>query len=1670
MNTAPHEGSRSRKGIHTGKNAILTLVLAMVLIASAGLLIGIDEESDADDYGFCGLNLTYTYTDSDKTLTIAGTGEMFNFSSMSPWYPYRTNIQTITIGSGVTSIGKNAFDGCSGITGLAIPNSVASIGDYAFRDCVNLLQISFGTGLTSIGTNPFSSHAFYENDGTTPLEKTADNLKNRIFAGTTNDKMIRLTNWDSADSLPGTAGNLYLTQDVTLTSTWNVPDGTTNLCLNGHSITMGGADAFISIGTEKTLNLFNCIQNSGVITHGANQGVGVNNIGTFNMYGGTISGNSTTANGGGVNNTGTFNMYGGTISDNSAVNGGGVNNIGTFNMYGGTISGNSAATDGGGVNNTGTLSIQGSITISNNFKTGKPSTSSNVYLPGDKKITTSGALAEGANIGIYVENLGVFTTGYKVHNTADPSDFFNSDNVSYSVSWNDGQTEAELVNGSQEEFTVKFDVQGKLSTGSQPADQKIQLGGKVTSPEGLGITNLDFGGWFKEPGCTNQWDFDSDIVTADITLYAKWTGTGSCGDSVSWNYDGCQKKLTISGTGAMADYNYEADIPWAGIRSVVTSIAVEAGVTSIGKFAFFGCTELVNVTMSDSLGHIGERAFFGCSELTTINIPQSLTDVGAGPFANCAKLTSITVSKGNAVFESVDGVLFYEKDSTRKLIQYSNGLSGKEYMISGTVSAIGAYAFAFSSSLVTVSVPESVKTIDNNAFESCVNLKDVVFASNCKIDDPADGEGHSVFKGCTSLNSGEILHHFNSYIRDYMFEGCGFTYVYIPSHFTKIGHYALNNPKLSIEFDAAGWGINYIAPDAFKTDVFMNADERIDFMDLNHRYFRGQIYIYQDDAYRCIGTVEYNVQGHGVAPEKQWAVILGYKAPKPADPATAGYIFKGWFKESECINRWYFDTDVTTEKNTILYAKWEVVKHKVTYDADGGSMDAPTQDDVAEGEVFEVADYSGIKSGYVFGGWTCGDRTYQPGDKVTMGTSDMVLKAKWYVPIKYTVSISAGEGGTVSRSSVIVDSGTAIVSAMNMLRIGTETVIATPNDGYEFRFWTGVTSSTVTSDMSITAKFSNQGEMTWAISYSLGGGSWRSGYVAPTQYAEGVGMPLPQSFDIVPYKKDGYTVSFLGWYLTGDESKTVVTSVKPTDSGNKSFTALWGETANSYAYTVNYQDAAGKSIAPSYKGTAEFRTKVTPEIISIPGYVPPEKTKTITISSDENRNTVTYVYTAISFTITISSGDHGTITGPTTVEQGSDAIFAITGDDDYIISDVTVDGESVGKKGIYTFSSVTSDHSISAVFEYRKDAKTDIDDVGNVIETYTEEQDGKDVGVVIRYDANGKTESYATVSVSDDARATVSVMTDSKGKAVVGTTAMIQRDATATITSEDLNGLREASVTAAKSLDVAAVDKMDIIVDSTTEAGTARGASISFEGVSGGNTLAITVLGDAGSISFDSKVIETTLKSASVFIIVFEEADDSSITPEQRKAAEGNAIYDVYATVNGKTMTTFDGEVKMSMPYELKEGESATSVKIYYVNDEGNVELIGGNWSNGYVTAKLSHFSDYFAAADYELRNVTLEQTGEGSVEASTYSCSPGTTVKLTATPAGGWKLAKWESQQVTVNDGSFVMPDEDVTVKAVFEKAPRSSSGFDWWWIPIIIVAIACIAGGIWFYNSRKA
>lgn len=166
--------------------------------------------------------------------------------------------------------------------------------------------------------------------------------------------------WTETTSLPNTAGSYYLTDNVELAAEWELPAGDTTLCLNGHSITLNAAGAVIDMQVYGTIfTLYDCI-GMGTITHGKDStdntynGCGVVVGGTFNMYGGKITGNVKTdsGNGGGVLvSYGKFNMYDGEITNNSCgSSGGGVYvDRGTFNMSGGEISSNTSGESGGGI-------------------------------------------------------------------------------------------------------------------------------------------------------------------------------------------------------------------------------------------------------------------------------------------------------------------------------------------------------------------------------------------------------------------------------------------------------------------------------------------------------------------------------------------------------------------------------------------------------------------------------------------------------------------------------------------------------------------------------------------------------------------------------------------------------------------------------------------------------------------------------------------------------------------------------------------------------------------------------------------------------------------------------------------------------------------------------------------------------------------------------------------------------------------------------------------------------------------------------------------------------------------------------------------------------------------------------------------------------------------------
>ena len=209
------------------------------------------------------------------------------------------------------------------------------------------------------------------------------------------------------------------------------------------------------------------------------------------------------------------------------------------------------------------------------------------------------------------------------------------------------------------------------------------------------------------------------------------------------------------------------------------SITIPNSVTEMGRRAFSGCSSLTGIAIPDSVTEIGKYAFDGCKSLTSITIPDGVTSIGDGAFYNCSSLTEIKVASENSNYVSVNGVL-YNKDKTT-IICYPAGKKGNNYKIPDGVTKVGSSAFIGCSSLTSITIPNSVTEIGYSVFEGCTNLKSIT------IPNGVTSIGDSAFEDCTSLTSITIPNSVTS-IGDSAFEDCtSLTSITIPNGVTSIG-------------------------------------------------------------------------------------------------------------------------------------------------------------------------------------------------------------------------------------------------------------------------------------------------------------------------------------------------------------------------------------------------------------------------------------------------------------------------------------------------------------------------------------------------------------------------------------------------------------------------------------------------------------------------------------------------------------------------------------------------------------------------------------------------------------------------------------------------------------------------------------------------------------------
>ena len=188
------------------------------------------------------------------------------------------------------------------------------------------------------------------------------------------------------------------------------------------------------------------------------------------------------------------------------------------------------------------------------------------------------------------------------------------------------------------------------------------------------------------------------------------------------------KNLVIS----EAIHNFGKNFSVVGIKDEgfkdctnIVTVTIPDTVSTIGVRAFKGCELLYRVYFgkNPSLFDLCDSAFEGCIRLTNIIIPKTVQIIGKDVFTGCKCLYAIDVDENNTGYSSVDGVLF-NKNKTL-LIRYPEGKTETEYIIPDTVLSINEGAFRNCTSLTNIILPDSVMFIGCGAFEGCSELKQI---------------------------------------------------------------------------------------------------------------------------------------------------------------------------------------------------------------------------------------------------------------------------------------------------------------------------------------------------------------------------------------------------------------------------------------------------------------------------------------------------------------------------------------------------------------------------------------------------------------------------------------------------------------------------------------------------------------------------------------------------------------------------------------------------------------------------------------------------------------------------------------------------------------------------------------------------------------------------------
>ena len=210
-------------------------------------------------------------------------------------------------------------------------------------------------------------------------------------------------------------------------------------------------------------------------------------------------------------------------------------------------------------------------------------------------------------------------------------------------------------------------------------------------------------------------------------------------------------------------------------KSTLTSVTIGHRVTSINDKAFYGCSGFTSIKIPNSIIMIGESAFYGCSGLTSATIGNSVISIGNYAFNGCTSLKELRIEDGddtlslgyNSYYDnpyynySGQGLFYdcplerlhlgrdlsYKTDSRSGYSPFYGNTTLISVTIGNSVTSIGNYAFRSCSGFTSIEIPNSVTSIGDNAFYGCSGL------TSATIGNSVISIGNYAFYGCSNLKT-----------------------------------------------------------------------------------------------------------------------------------------------------------------------------------------------------------------------------------------------------------------------------------------------------------------------------------------------------------------------------------------------------------------------------------------------------------------------------------------------------------------------------------------------------------------------------------------------------------------------------------------------------------------------------------------------------------------------------------------------------------------------------------------------------------------------------------------------------------------------------------------------------------------------------------------------------